>query len=79
MQLHGQRLETLLLQQGRQILKQPFGAGKFAKTTFGGELPAGGGAHKDRGRWIVDGRKGEGGELLGFHQPPEQGMGVQQE
>ena len=56
MQLHGQRLETLLLQQGRQILKQPFGAGKFAKTTFGGELPAGGGAHKDCGRWIVDSR-----------------------
>ena len=54
MQLHGQRLETLLLQQGRQILKQPFGAG-FAEATFGGELPAGGGAHKDCGRWIVDG------------------------
>jgi len=56
MQLNGQRQEPLLLQQGRQILKQPFGAGKFAKATFGGELPAGGGAHKDRGRWIVDGR-----------------------
>jgi len=56
MQLHGQRLETLLLQQGRQILKQPFGAGKFARATFGGERPAGGGAHKDCGRWIVDGR-----------------------
>jgi hypothetical protein len=25
-QLHSQRLETLLVQQGRQILKQPFGA-----------------------------------------------------
>ena len=29
-QLHCQRLETLLVQQGRQILKQPFGAGEFA-------------------------------------------------
>ncbi len=56
MQLHGKRLETLLLQQGRQILKQHFGARKFAEATFGGELPAGGGTHKDRGRWIVDGR-----------------------
>jgi hypothetical protein len=56
MQLDDQRLETLLLQQRRQILKQPFGARKFAEATFGGELPAGGGTHKDRGRWIVDGR-----------------------
>ena len=60
MQLNGQRQETLLLQQGRQILKQPFGAGKFAEAIFGGELPAGGGAHKDRGRRVVDGRHGEG-------------------
>ena len=51
-----QRQETLLLQQGRQIQKQPFGAGNFAEATIGGELPAGGGAHKNRGRWIVDGR-----------------------
>jgi hypothetical protein len=29
-QLHCQRLETLLVQQRRQILKQPFGAGEFA-------------------------------------------------
>jgi hypothetical protein len=39
MQLHGQRQETLLLQQGRQVQKQPFGAGKFAEANFGGELP----------------------------------------
>lgn len=26
-----------------------FGAGKCAEATFGGNLPAGGGAHKDRG------------------------------
>jgi hypothetical protein len=42
-QLHCQRLETLLLQQGGQILRQPFGAGEFAQANFGGELPAGGG------------------------------------
>ena len=54
--LHGQRLETLVLQQGRKILQQPFSAGKLAQAHFGGQLPAGGGTHKDRGRWIVDGR-----------------------
>jgi hypothetical protein len=39
-QLHGQRLKTLVLQEGRQILQQPFGARKFAQARFGGELPA---------------------------------------
>lgn len=39
-QLHGQRLETLGLKEGGQILQQPFGAGKFAEAHFGGEFPA---------------------------------------
>jgi hypothetical protein len=59
------------------MLQQPFGAGKFAQATVGGELPAGGGTHEDRCRWIVDGLLGKGGELLGFHQPPERCMGIQ--
>ena len=46
-QLHCQRLKTLLLQQGGQILKQPFGAGEFAQANFGGELPAGGGVQEE--------------------------------
>ena len=40
--------------------KQPFVAGQFAQANFGGEPPAGGGAHNDRGRWIVDGFIGVG-------------------
>ena len=60
------------------LYKQPFGAGQFAQANFGCELPAGGGAHKDRGRWIVDDCIGEGGKLLGFDQPPDQLQHVSQ-
>jgi hypothetical protein len=55
MQRHGQRLETLLVQEGRQILQQTFGTRQFAQAHFGGELPAGDGAHEDRGTSRVQG------------------------
>jgi hypothetical protein len=74
-QLDRQQVEPL----GGQLLEQGSGGGKLAQSHLGGDLPAGSRTHQHPCRVIGNGGMGCWREAIGFSQPPEQGVGVEQQ